>query len=80
MPLTLSSPDRQRAVTALQRWAERHLDAPLGDLAAGLLLDEVLTEIGPSIYNRALADAGLHLADRLADLDVEMGMETFPKG
>ena len=78
MSLTLSAPDRQRAVATLQRWADDALAEPLGGLGAGLLLDVVLQEIGPSIYNRALADAQRHLVARLADLDVEMGMETFP--
>ena len=72
-------------MAALQRWADAHIDAPLGDLAAALLLDVVLAEIGPSIYSRqagtatrALADAQRHLAARLADLDVEIGTEPFP--
>ena len=70
-------------MAALQRWADAHIDAPLGDLATGLLLDVVLTEIGPSIYTRqagtatrALSDAQRHLAARLADLDI--GVEPFP--
>lgn len=78
MPLALSADDRQRAVHSLRRYADEALDAPLGDLAAGLLLDFVLDEIGPSIYNRALADAQRQLAARLADLDVEIGLEEFP--
>ena len=78
MPVSLSAEDRPRAVAALQRYAEDALDEPLGDLAAGLLLDFVLSEIGPSIYNRALADAQRHLTARLADLDVDLGQPTFP--
>ena len=85
MPLTLPDDGRQRAVAALQRWSADALAEPLGELGAGLLLDVVLDEIGPSIYsrqagvaNRALADAQRHLAGTLADLDVEIGMEEFP--
>ena len=78
MPPTLSDDDRPRAVAALRRYAEDEMGSPIGDLAAGLLLDFVLAEIGPTIYNRALADAQRHLAARLADLDVEIGMEEFP--
>ena len=70
-------------MAALQHWADAHLDAPLGDLAAALLLDVVLAEIGPSIYSRqagtvtrALADAQRHLAPRPADLDI--GVTPFP--
>ncbi len=78
MPVTLSDPDRQTAVAALRRWSADHLDEPLGDLTAGFLLDVVLEEIGPSIYNRALADAQRYLTARVADLDVEIGLEEFP--
>ena len=78
MPLDLSPEDRDRAVAALRRYAEDTLPEPLGDLGAGLLLDFVLSEIGPSIYNAALADAQTHLAARLADLDLEIGLDPFP--
>ena len=78
MPISLSAEDRAQAVHSLRRYAEAELEAPLGDLAAGLLLDFVLEEIGPAVYNRALADAQRHLAARLADLDVDLGQEPFP--
>lgn len=78
MSLTLSDADRQAAIASLRRYADQELEAPLGDLRAGLLLDFVLDELGPSIYNRALADAQRELAARLADLDIELGKEEFP--
>lgn len=78
MPVTLSPADRERAVQALRRYSEDALEDALGHLAAGLLLDFVLQEIGPSIYNRALEDARAHLAARLADLDLDLGLEPFP--
>lgn len=78
MLITLSADDRQAAIASLHRYADEELETPLGDLAAGLLLDFVLEEIGPTVYNRALADAQRELAARLADLDVEIGKEEFP--
>lgn len=33
-----------------------------------LLLDYFLREIGPSVYNQAIADAQAYLEDRVADL------------
>jgi uncharacterized protein (DUF2164 family) len=41
----------------------------MGDLQAGLLLDFVLKEIAPSVYNAAITDAQTYLRDRVADLD-----------
>ena len=34
-----------------------------------MLLDFCLQEIGPTVYNQAIADAHAYLHDRLADLD-----------
>ena len=41
----------------------------MGDLKANLLLDFVLKEIGPSIYNTAIADAQTYFQGRVADLE-----------
>lgn len=78
--MSVSLPDdaRARAVDALRHYARTELDLDLGGLAAGFLLDFVLSEIGPSVHNRALAEAQRHLAARLADLDVELGEPEFP--
>jgi uncharacterized protein (DUF2164 family) len=64
------SPDtRKRLIASLKRYAAENLDEELGDLKAGLLLDYCLKEIGPPIYNQAIADAQSFLTDRVADLE-----------
>ena len=78
MPLALPDDDRPTATDALKRYLRDELDADVGDLAAGLLLDFVLSEIGPSVYNAALADAQRELAARIADLDLMLGEPEFP--
>ena len=65
-------------MASLRLFADEELETDLGTLGARALLDFVLAEIGPSVYNRALADAQAHLAARLADLDVDLGLPTFP--
>ena len=45
---------------------------PIGDLAAGLLLNFVLEEFGLVIYNRAISDAQTRLQIRLSDLSGEL--------
>ena len=42
-----------------------------------LLLEFVLEEIGPSIYNGAIADAQVYLRERVADLDGACYMPEF---
>ena len=54
---------------SIKRFAAEQLDEEMGDLKAHLLLDFVLKEIGPSIYNRAIADAQTYFQSRVADLE-----------
>ena len=44
-------------------------DDEIGDLKASLLLDFALTEIGPSVYNLAIADAQTYLQDKVVDIE-----------
>ena len=69
MSIKLSNEAEQRVTASIQRFFEEHLDEEIGDLKAGLVLDYVLREIGPTIYNRAIADAQAHLAERVDELD-----------
>jgi uncharacterized protein (DUF2164 family) len=69
MAITLTPDARRRALASIKQYVSENLDQDLGDLQAGLLLDFVLTDIGPSVYNRAIQDAQTYLQDRLADLE-----------
>lgn len=69
MSIKLSPDTTKRLIASLKRYAAEHLDEEIGDLKAGLLLDYCLKEIGPSIYNQAIADAQSYFTDRVADLD-----------
>ena len=55
--------------TSIKRYFAEHLDQDIGDLKAGLVLDYCLKEIGPAVYNRAIADAQAYFQDRVADLE-----------
>ena len=50
---------------------------PVGDLAAGGLLNFFLEEVGPAVYNRGVADAQRRLQERLSELDAEVHEEEF---
>jgi uncharacterized protein (DUF2164 family) len=69
MAITLAPETQKQLVSSIKRYAAEHLDHEIGDLQAGLLLDYVLKEIGPSIYNKAIGDAQAYFQDRLADLE-----------
>jgi uncharacterized protein (DUF2164 family) len=67
--ITLSPETTKQLQASIKRYAAEHLDEEMGDLKAGLLLDFCLKEIGPSIYNKAIADARTYFEVRLVDLD-----------
>lgn len=67
--ITLAPEAKKQAIASLKRYVEENLDQEIGDLKADLLLDYVLRELGPTIYNRAIADAKDFFQERTADLD-----------
>ncbi len=69
MAIQLPSDTSQRLLTSIQRFAAEHLDEEFGVLKSSLLLEFVLQEIGPSIYNQAIADAQKYFQARTQDLD-----------
>lgn len=69
MPISLPPDDSAKAPTSLKRYCSEELDVELGDLPGKLLLEFILTEIGPSIYNRGVADAQVYMRDRVAEVD-----------
>jgi uncharacterized protein (DUF2164 family) len=69
MAIRISPETRKRVIASLKRYAAENLDEELGDLKAELLLDFCLKEIGPPIYNKAIADAQAYFTDRVSDLE-----------
>jgi uncharacterized protein (DUF2164 family) len=74
--LELPPQTRADAVASLKRYFEQNLD-PIGDLPAGLLLNYILEELGPVIYNRAIHDAQARLTHHIAELDAELYADEF---
>jgi uncharacterized protein (DUF2164 family) len=77
VPLELTKPQRTAAITSIQRYFQENLPDTIGDLPAGLLLNFILEEIGPVIYNQAVADAQTRLTQRVADLSGELYADEF---
>ena len=74
--IEISKERRKAAVASIQRYFEENLE-PIGELPAGLLLNFVLEEIGPVIYNRAVFDAQTRIQQRIADLEGDMFVPEF---
>lgn len=72
MSIEVSKQQREAAVASIRQYAERNLEEPMGELAAGLLLDFFLQDIGPVVYDNAVSDVQARLQARTAELDGEL--------
>jgi uncharacterized protein (DUF2164 family) len=77
MTIELSKEARQQAIASIERYFQEHMEERIGNIAAGALLAFLLEEIGPSIYNRAVAEVQERLGARIAELDIEIHEEEF---
>ncbi|WP_438390489.1 DUF2164 domain-containing protein [Caballeronia sp. DA-9] len=77
MTIELSKEVRADAIASIQRFFKENMEEPIGNIAAGALLGFFLEEIGPSIYNKAVADAQERLLQRISELDFEVHEDEF---
>jgi uncharacterized protein (DUF2164 family) len=77
MTIELSRQAREDAIASIQKYFEKNGDEPIGNIAAGALLGFFLDEIGPSIYNKAVADVQERLQQRIAEIDYEIHEDEF---
>lgn len=77
MAIKLSKEAQQRLIASIKRYCAEVMEQDVGDLKASLLLDFCVKEIGPTIYNQALADAQRYMQDGVADLDGSCGQLEF---
>jgi uncharacterized protein (DUF2164 family) len=70
--MELNRQQRTDAIASLKRYFDENLPEPIGDLPAGMLLDYILEEIGPLVYNQAISDAQSRLSSVVADLNGDL--------
>jgi uncharacterized protein (DUF2164 family) len=75
--IEISKEARAEAIASIQRYFEENLPERIGTLPAGMLLDFVLQEIAPVVYNKAIMDAQGRLQQRILDLSGELFAEEF---
>lgn len=77
MTIELDKETRAAAVKSIERYFDEELEERIGNIRAAGLLIFFLEEVGPSIYNRAVADVQERLAMRVAEVDVECHEDEF---
>jgi len=69
MDIKLSPDTEKRLHAAIQRFVAEEYGESLGELGAGTFLTFCLKELGPAIYNQAIADAQACMQERVTDLE-----------
>jgi uncharacterized protein (DUF2164 family) len=78
MTLELNKDARATAVASIERYFKEHFDGlKLGNIQAAALLHFFVEEIGPSLYNQAVADVQERLMVRVGELDIEHHEDEF---
>ncbi len=77
MTIELSKEARKAAVSSIERYFRENMEEQIGNVTADALLQFFIDEVGPSIYNKAVADVQTRMQSRVMELDVEVYEEEF---
>ena len=77
MTIELAKQARSDAITSIQRYFQENMAEPIRNMAASLLLNYFVEEVGPAIYNQAIADVQARIQQRLSDLDGDLYAPEF---
>jgi uncharacterized protein (DUF2164 family) len=69
MAIKLPKEIEKQLIASIKRYFAENMEDEIGDLKAKLLLDYCLQEMGPSVYNQAIADVQAVMQEKVADLD-----------
>lgn len=77
MTIELAKETRQQAIASIERYFQEHMEERIGNIAAAGLLGFFLEEIGPAVYNAAVAQVQERLQARIAEIDIEVHEDEF---
>jgi len=67
--ITLAKDVKQKLIASIQRYVSENLETDIGELQSSLFLQFCVEEIGPAIYNQAIADAQSYMQEKALDLE-----------
>jgi len=77
MTIELSKEVRKQAISSMERYCQENMDEKIGNIAAGALLGFFVDEIGPVIYNMAVAEVQERIQTRVMEIDLEVNEDPF---
>ncbi len=66
--IRLSKEQRQEMTQKIMNYFENERSEQIGNLSATLLLNFIVEEIGPAIYNQGIQDAYRYMTERCEDM------------
>ncbi len=77
MTIDIPKDARTQAIASIERYFQVNMEDRIGNIAAGALLGFFLEEIGPLVYNQAVADVQERLMARVSEVDIEVHEDAF---
>lgn len=77
MTIEITKEKRKEVIASIQRYFEENKEEKIGNIAAGALLDFLLEELGPIVYNKAVSDVQERLQSRVMEVDIEVHEDEF---
>lgn len=77
MPIEINRDARKEAIASIERYFLENMDQKIGNISAGALLGFFLEEIGPLVYNQAVAEVQERLSARISEIDIEVHEDEF---
>ena len=77
MSIEIPKEARQQAIASIERYFLENRDEKIGNVSAGALLGFFVDEIGPVIYNLAVAQVQERLQMRVMEVDLEINEAEF---
>ena len=77
MGIDISKEARKEVIAPIERYFQENMEEKIGNIAASALLGFFLEEIGPLVYNQAVADVQERLLARVSEIDIEIHEDEF---
>lgn len=77
MEIRLKKEVEEQLTGSLRRYWKQEEGDELGELRAQMFLKFILEEIGPSIYNQAIADAQAYMQEKTSEMEISCYAEEF---
>ncbi len=77
MTIELTKDIRQTLISSIERYFQENMDSKIGNVSAGALLGFFVEELGPVVYNMAVAEVQERLQMRVMEVDLEVYEKEF---